>query len=337
MKYMNTEEFKLTDRYRKIVENNYLKDNLLFLIVGGSYSYGLDTETSDVDLRGVFKSTLKDIVVGKEKKTIPVDKETSLFNLTTAIKHFTKQDPCFLQHLFVPDELVLYRSQEGELLFKNRELFLSKSVSKTFLGFSSSVIYKLEENELGKNYLKGSVDYYQSKLDDLKKAIPSSYKETNGMQLDFYIGESNDTKTGMDVFMDVNFKHLSVQDYYRTIFDAHQVATLLRVWDMQKDASIVRKRMSKQLCYSVLALVWLMDIMQYGTYCTRPERYHDELMDIKLGKYTTEDFNISREFYQLYEQIYSEATDSIEHGIVPDKIDEERINQLKYDIIVSNV
>jgi len=40
---------------------DYVKNNLMMLCVGGSHAYGLDTETSDVDIRGIFKDSIEQI------------------------------------------------------------------------------------------------------------------------------------------------------------------------------------------------------------------------------------------------------------------------------------
>ena len=47
-------------------KKDYVKNNLMMLCVGGSHSYGLDTISSDVDIRGIFKDSI-DMVLGFEK------------------------------------------------------------------------------------------------------------------------------------------------------------------------------------------------------------------------------------------------------------------------------
>ena len=42
--------------------NEHLKDRLIFLTLGGSYAYGTNVETSDVDIRGCALNAPKEIL-----------------------------------------------------------------------------------------------------------------------------------------------------------------------------------------------------------------------------------------------------------------------------------
>lgn len=43
-------------------ENKHLKDRIILLTLGGSYAYGTNVETSDVDIRGCALNTPSDIL-----------------------------------------------------------------------------------------------------------------------------------------------------------------------------------------------------------------------------------------------------------------------------------
>lgn len=141
--------------------------------------------------------------------------------------------------------------------------------------------------------------------------------------------------TGYDVFMDANFKRLPVDAYYQTIFDIRRLASFFRISKGDNGGGIKNRRMAKSMCYAALSLIWLKDILDNGTFCTRPNRYHNILMDIKLGKYTTEEFQVSKEFDEIYEQLRHEALLSAERSELRETLEKEKIQQLKYDIVMS--
>ena len=43
----------LSDEYKFLFENEHLGNNICLLGLAGSFSYGLNTEGSDIDIRGV--------------------------------------------------------------------------------------------------------------------------------------------------------------------------------------------------------------------------------------------------------------------------------------------
>ena len=48
--------------YDKIRNNESIKDRIMFITLGGSYSYGTNVETSDIDVRGVSLNTHSSLI-----------------------------------------------------------------------------------------------------------------------------------------------------------------------------------------------------------------------------------------------------------------------------------
>lgn len=54
-----------TTPYEFLKTNPHLGDNIIFLTLGGSYAYGMNKETSDLDLRGIALNSKREILLEK--------------------------------------------------------------------------------------------------------------------------------------------------------------------------------------------------------------------------------------------------------------------------------
>lgn len=122
---------------------DFIKENglVLFEVISGSKSFGLDTPTSDTDIKGVF-------YLSKEKffglEYIPqISNETNdivYYEIGRFIELLIKNNPNILEILATPDDCILYKH---ELMDKLKiDDFLSKLCKDSFAGYASTQIKK---------------------------------------------------------------------------------------------------------------------------------------------------------------------------------------------------
>lgn len=120
-----------------------LKEKKLLLLecISGSRSYGLDTESSDTDIKGVF-------YLPKEQfyglNYIPqINNETNdevYYEIGRFVELLTKSNPNMLELLATPDECILFRHPLMDKVCP--EMFLSKMCRETFAGYALTQIKK---------------------------------------------------------------------------------------------------------------------------------------------------------------------------------------------------
>jgi hypothetical protein len=122
---------------------DFLKKNnlILFEAISGSKSFGLATENSDTDIKGIFYLP-KDLFYGLEY--IPqVSNETNdivYYEIGRFTELLLKNNPNILEVLATPEDCVLYKNPIMDKF--RQEDFLSKLCKDTFGGYASTQIQK---------------------------------------------------------------------------------------------------------------------------------------------------------------------------------------------------
>lgn len=110
---------------------------LILLVYAGSKAYGRDDAQSDIDLRGIFLGSAKDLLLQRKTRTMQADSADIV--LQPLHQFFTlaaKGNPNVLEWLFTKEEHILYAGKYGRLLLENRSLFLSQQMIRSYLGFA---------------------------------------------------------------------------------------------------------------------------------------------------------------------------------------------------------
>lgn len=147
---MNNEEIKeklKNSEYDFLRTDEKLKDNIVFLVVAGSHAYGLNTEESDLDIRGISMGT-PDSILGMESFDIFEDKNTDtvIYSMKRFVELAMKGAPNVLEILFSNPENILYCDEKiGKMLLDNRDMFLSKRIYYSFKGYAKNALKDAEK------------------------------------------------------------------------------------------------------------------------------------------------------------------------------------------------
>lgn len=161
---------------------------IIFECIGGSRAYGLQTPTSDTDIRGVF-------ILPKEKFYSldyigQINNETNdiaYYELRKFIELCAKNNPNILEMLNVPEDCILYKHPLFDEIKK--EYFLSKLCKNTFANYAFTQIKKARG--LNKKIVN-PVDKERKEIEDFcmilegKKSIPlKEYVTKNSLETQF--------------------------------------------------------------------------------------------------------------------------------------------------------
>lgn len=136
-------------------------DNIILEGVTGSRAYGLDTEHSDTDIKGIYLMPTREVLslnfnVNNNTKD-HVDPDWVYHEVQKFIKLAMQCNPTILEMLFLQEYTVL--NEWGKLLVNNRNIFLSNTVFHSYGGYALSQAKDL--NRRGGTYGSGRANRYE--------------------------------------------------------------------------------------------------------------------------------------------------------------------------------
>ncbi len=123
-----------------------LEQHVIYRCVLGSRAYGLETDTSDTDIRGVYlaPAELQWSLYGAPEQFEDNEEQSCHWELQKFVVMALKANPNILECLYSP--LVEKTTGVGEELLGIRNRFLSQMVFQTFNGYALSQFKKIEQD-----------------------------------------------------------------------------------------------------------------------------------------------------------------------------------------------
>jgi uncharacterized protein len=133
-----------------MIEEKMAAKNLILKFKSGSHAYGTSTPNSDSDYIGVFMPDEPYVLGNKHCEQVQIrtnpsdsgkqntskDSDTVIYSLPKFIKLLTANNPTVLETLYYPQNCLVFANDLGMELLRHRDLFPSKKVKWTYLGYA---------------------------------------------------------------------------------------------------------------------------------------------------------------------------------------------------------
>lgn len=311
-----------TSEYDFLRTNEHLGNNVIMLTLGGSHAYGTNVETSDVDIRGCALNTKEEILTNKNfEQFTNDDTDTVIYSFNKLIHLLSNCNPNVIELCGNRPEHYIYLSTIGKELLDNASMFLSQKAVYTFGGYASQQLWRLKQ--LAVRYVPQSDKEYHilKSIENASVTFPESYFEYPDDAIKLYIDKSEREEYDTEIFMDINLKHYPLRDYKSMWSEMNNVVKDYAKIGSRNSKAIEHNKINKHAMHLIRLYLMCLDILNEGKIVTYREKDHDFLMDIRNGKYLSDDNQMKPEFFDIvaeYENKMDIAKSKTELPAAPD-------------------
>lgn len=323
---MNLEQIKNkinSEEYDFLRENKHLGDNIILLTLGGSYAYGLDTENSDLDIRGITIENKNEIIgLQNFEQFINEETDTTIYGLRKLVSLILNCNPNTIELLGTKQEHLFVCNKYGKMLRDNINLFLSQKARSSFGGYANQQLRRLENALCRNNYSKSRKEEHM--LNTIKREldnIEGRYKELTNGNLNLYIDKSEKENYDTEIFMDCNLKHYPLRDFKNIHSEMQNVISgyeKLNHRNNKKD----KYHLNKHASHLIRLFLMGSEVLKGEGVNTYREKDKQLLLDIKNGKYTYE------EIFEMTDKYEKEFKYIADNSPLPKKPDYKKVEEL---------
>lgn len=319
--------------YSFLRENEHLGNNIILLTLGGSHAYGMDKETSDLDVRGIALNPKEEILLGTDfEQVVNVDTDTTVYSFNKMIQLLTSNNPNTLECLGCKPEHYLYLSNIGKELLDNRKMFLSKICIHTFGGYSSQQLRRMENKAARLVGQAENEAYILKSISNAKYDFKNRYFPHNDSEIELYIDKAVQEGYDSEIFMNVNLQHYPLRDWTGMWNEMKSIVSSYNKIGKRNEKAISHDKLGKHMAHLIRLYMMCIDILEKEEIITYRTDEHDLLMSIRNGEYLDSNRQPKTEFYDLLNEYEKRFEYAKNNTSLPDVPNHKAINEFKMSV-----
>lgn len=315
------------------IRNFQSERNVILLAIGGSRSYGTDTENSDWDWRGVALNSKKEILTNKNfEQFVNEDTDTTIYSFNKFVSLLINCNPNTIEILGCKPEHYVYLSPIGKELIDNRHLFLSKKCIYSFGGYANQQLWRLSNKSARLVSQEEQERHILSSIQSAATTFKDKFALYDDDSINLYVDKSDREEYDSEIFMDINLKHYPLRDYKGMWSEMNNIVKDYAKIGKRNSHAIERGKLSKHMMHLIRLYLMCLDILENGEIVTYREKDHDFLMEIRNGKYLDENRQPIAEFYEIVEEFEAKMQNAKETTALPENPDYKKIQEFVMSI-----
>lgn len=317
-----------SEEYRFLRTNEHLGNNIILVGLGGSYAYGTNTESSDLDVRGIALNTKEEILTNKKfEQFVNEETDTTIYSFNKIISLLSNVNPNTIELCGLKPEHYLYLHPIGRELLNNANIFLSKRAVHTFGGYANAQLRRLE-NVCNRSVSQSQREQYiLNTINNAMYDIKQAYQDFTEDEIKLYTDKAVQEGYETEIFMDVNLKHYPLRDYCSVWNEMKSIVSSYNKIGKRNEKAITHNKLGKHMMHLIRLYMMCLDILEKEKIVTYREVEHDLLMDIRNGKYLDSNDQPISEFYEMVNDYEKKLDYAKLNTNLPDNPDYKKINE----------
>lgn len=330
MEMNHIKEIINSKEYDFLKSHKHLDKNIILLGLSGSYAYGTDNESSDLDIRGAALNLKEEILLGKDfNQFVDISTDTTIYSFNKIIQLLVSNNPNTIEILGLRKEHYLYLSSIGKKLLDNRKIFLSQICIHTFGGYAGSQLRRLE-NKASRLVTQAEQEVHILKsIDNARYDFKNRYYPYNDSQIALYIDKAIQEEYDTEIFMDINLKHYPLRDWCGMWNEMKAITSSYAKIGKRNENAIEHNKLGKHMCHLIRLYMMCIDILEKGEIITYREKEHDLLISIRNGEYLDNNRQPIKAFYDLLDEYEKRFDYAKKNTCLPKQPDYKKINEFK--------
>lgn len=323
-----------TEDYDFLRTNPHLGPNIVLLGLGGSYAYGTNVASSDVDIRGIALNSKNDILCGHSfQQVVHEATDTTIYSINKIIDLLTSCNPNTIEMLGLKPEHYLYLSSIGKELLSNRKMFLSKRALYSFGGYATSQLRRLDNKSMRTLEQAQREQHILNSIKNATYAFPEKYEEFKpGDYINLYLGPSKQDDMDKEIFMDIHLTQYPLRDYKSMWSDMKNIVSEYGKIGQRNKKAVEHGKIAKHMMHLIRLYLMCIDILEKEEIITYREADLEYLLSIRQGKFLDTDGHPIEGFYDIVNEFEKRMTYAAENTSLPDKPDYKAINEFRASI-----
>lgn len=301
---MNVEDLKRkidTREYDFLRKDPRFGKNLFILAAGGSYAYGVEDSTSDINAIGIALNSKKEVLTGRGfERFYDPETETVIFSFSKIISLLLDGNPTTLELLGMRDDHYLYMAPIAHELLYSRKIFLSKKVVEAYEKFIRKALYSIKQKADGENIRRDRERLLVDNMNAIRNSLGDKYSKIPSDSIYMYLDDVGNN-AGADIFMDITLSHYPLRDYVSLLEDLHTMVDSFGKPGRRKGDALTLDNISKHCMHLVRMYLTLFDILDKQDIITFRGQDRKLLMEVKQGRFLDEERKPNEEFFKLIE------------------------------------
>ena len=325
---MNFIQLMNSPQYDFLRTHERLGNRIILLGLGGSHAYGTNNPNSDIDFRGITLQMPSDLLgLTSFEQYEDAHTDTVIYGFNKIIKLLLECNPNTCEILGLDEEQYLIKTALGQELIDNKELFLSKRAIKSFGGYASAQLRRLQ-NAIARDSMP-QPEREQHILKSVRNALDDFNRRYNNFDngsIMLYIDQAVTPELETEIFVDANYTHYPLREYEKLFSTLNMV---IREYDKigKRNKKKDDNHLNKHAMHLIRLFMMAIDILDHGVIKTHRKDDLDLLLKIRNGSFQKEDHTYEQEFYDILSHYESELERAARTTSLPDNPDMEKVEK----------